>query len=469
MSPVSPVRSGRTILGLLLAFALLLPAVTVRLNASDEIEYFAWLRSWVFDRDIDFDNEYRHFHDQDPDKHEGLRATFIDAVNEAGRRPNFAPVGTAILWIPFYVAGHLAAGVTDDPQDGFSRPYIAAVAFGSALYGVLSLVLAMDLTRRLFRVPAGLAAWSVWLGSPLLFYMYVAPGFSHATSAFAVALFLWTWAKVRTAWAPSGVLLLGLTAGLLPMVREQDVFFVIGPALDFVVWAWRGRPGSARSAISPERLAGRLALGSAAAATVYLPQVFAYVALNGHFGPTTAVSRKMSWSSPHFLQVVASPEHGFFFWTPLALISCGALAWHAWTRRPDASGDHRWLAALLLLMVALQVYVSGAVESWTVAGSFGQRRFVGLTPVLVSGMALAMASAASRRPRQLALATLVGVAVWWNIGLMAQFGLHLMDRQRLELGRNIATTFVRLPREAPAIVWRYWTDRESFYDLPRQD
>ena len=30
-------------------------------------------------------------------------------------------------------------------------------------------------------------------------------------------------------------------------------------------------------------------------------------------------------------------------------------------------------------MVAVQIYVSGSVESWTVAGAFGQRRFVALT------------------------------------------------------------------------------------------
>ena len=38
---------------------------------------------------------------------------------------------------------------------------------------------------------------AVWLGTPLLFYMYVAPPFSHACSAFAVALFVTVWLRVR--------------------------------------------------------------------------------------------------------------------------------------------------------------------------------------------------------------------------------------------------------------------------------
>ena len=69
----------------------------------------------------------------------------------------------------------------------------------------------------------------------------------------------------------------------------------------------------------------------------------------------------------------------------------------------------------------------------------------------------------------LTIFALILVLVWWNLGLMAQFGLHLMDRQRLSLGRNARTTFVELPLEMPSLVARYFTDRSSFYRQPRQD
>ena len=40
-------------------FALSLPAVTTRIYASDEVRYFAFLRSLWFDHDVSFENEYR--------------------------------------------------------------------------------------------------------------------------------------------------------------------------------------------------------------------------------------------------------------------------------------------------------------------------------------------------------------------------------------------------------------------------
>ncbi len=205
--PLMVHRSEAAVLGsfaLVCVFVLSLPLVTTRIYASDEVESFAWLRSWVFDRDVNFENEYQHFYDSRQVQTASFHETFLERENEAGRRLNFMPIGTAILWLPFYGAGHLAAIATGAPTDGFSAPYVAAVAYGSAIYGFLAVVLSLGIARRL--VGHGLAAsLAIWIGTPLLFYMYVAPPMSHACSAFAVSLFLWTWLHVRERWNLRGV------------------------------------------------------------------------------------------------------------------------------------------------------------------------------------------------------------------------------------------------------------------------
>ena len=94
-------------------------------------------------------------------------------------------------------------------------------------------------------------------------------------------------------------------------------------------------------------------------------------------------------------------------------------------------------------MVAFQVYVSGAVESWTVAGAFGQRRFVAVTIFLVIGIAALQSWIPSRGGRILINALIV-IAVWWNLALTAEFGTGMMDRQKLELGRNPPPTMAML-------------------------
>jgi hypothetical protein len=444
---------------LVLLFVVSLPAVTPRIYASDEVQYFSYLRSLWFDRDVSFENEYEHYYDAGITRNAGFHETFLERTTEAGRRINFATIGCAILWAPFYAVADVVARVTGFDADGYSRPYVAAVAYASALYGFLALMVALACAKRAGGAGSGLdteaplAALAIWLGTPLLFYMYVAPPMSHATSAFTVALFVYAWIRVRERWAPGGLAVLGALAALMAMVREQDAFFAAGPALDLAVWLARA-DASAR-----KRAAAGVAAGAAAFAVCYLPQAMAYIALNGHLGPTHLVARKMTWTAPHALEVIWSVEHGFFVWTPLAVPAVAALLWLP--RAARTLPRPGVFTAGVLAMIAMQVYVAGSVESWTVAGAFGQRRFIAITPLLVLGMAAGLAASGRWGHRAWVAAILLGA--WWNLGLMAQFGAGLMNRQRLEPARLAHTTFVVLPREFPDLAWRYVFDRESFY------
>ena len=458
--------SRRELAGLVALFVVTLPAVTPRLYSSDEVQYFSYLRSLWFDHDVSFENEYRYFYDRGVAQTPGFAATFLEPVTPSGLRVNFGTIGSAILWAPFYALGDVAARLLHASGknvaiDGFSQPYIVAVAYASAFYGFMAIVLSAAVARRVTGHGL-LAALIVWFGTPLLFYMYAAPPYSHACSAFAVALLVAIWLHVRRDWTPQGMAALGASAALMAMVREQDIFFVVGPALDFALAA-----GARRTAVA--NMARPASVGVAVFAVCMLPQVIAYQTLNGHPSPSKLVSRKMTWTAPHALQVLFSPEHGFFFWTPLAVVAVAglvALAMRGVTGNPNS----RRIGACALTMFALQVYVSGSVESWTVAGAFGQRRFVALTILLVLGIATVWRLCSEASPMARAALTLAAVlAIWWNVAMMALFGAAMMDRQRLELGRNAYDAFVTLPRIAPQIAYRYFVRRDSFYQTPRPE
>ena len=196
--PFQFIRTNRRAWGALaLLFLVSLPAVTTRIYASDEVQYFAYLRSLWFDRDVSFENEYRYFYEHGLGRAAGFHETFLERQTATGLRENWATIGCAILWSPFYAAADLgvrALRLAGRPvaADGFSRPYVAAVCYGSAFYGFLALALSAAAARKVLR-PNGAAGTirrtdvavvlAVWLGTPLLFYMHVSPPFSHACSA----------------------------------------------------------------------------------------------------------------------------------------------------------------------------------------------------------------------------------------------------------------------------------------------
>jgi hypothetical protein len=105
------------------------------------------------------------------------------------------------------------------------------------------------------------------------------------------------------------------------------------------------------------------------------------------------------------------------------------------------------------------------VDSWSAAGGFGHRRFVGTTVILVAGLCALWRAAAGRKTRT-AVAAVVVLCAWWNVALMIQFGTGLMNRQHLELARNARAAFVDVPARLPELARRYLFDRASFYAAP---
>jgi hypothetical protein len=81
---------------------------------------------------------------------------------------------------------------------------------------------------------------------------------------------------------------------------------------------------------------------------------------------------------------------------------------------------------------------------------------------LVIGLA-AFRSWMESRAARIATNIAIVLCVWWNLALTLEFGTSMMDRQKLELRRNAYDAFVTLPRTAPKLLYRYFTNRSSFY------
>ncbi len=460
-------RLDRGLLVLAILYLCSLPFVAHRMTASDAIEYYAYDRSLYFDHDLDFTNDYQGFYDRNPKGLANFKAGFIDKRNPSGHAINNGPIGSAILWVPFFLAGDAAARVLHAAgaatmPDGFSLPYIWAVSLGSALYAGAALVLTYLLARAITgRTAAFWAALVVWLGTPALFYSHLAPTYAHATSWFAVSAFLTVWFRMRAqrswfAWAALGAL-----GGLVAMVREQDAVFLLVPAVDELL---RLAPGVRRPDRAWVRDVGTTALGGVVmgccAIVAFTPQLLVYRTLNGTFRPSSEVSDKLHWNAPNALRVLFDPGHGLFLWTPillLALVGLGLLI-----RR-----DYR-LGLSLAVGFAMTLYLNGAFQTWTTAGAFGARRFIVCSPIFAVGLAelfrrYGERAESERTSIRVWVPVIVVLAILWNGGLILQYVTLAMDRQRLDWPLVLTNQFTVVPRHAIGDLWRLVRNPGSFY------
>ncbi len=449
-------RLRRADRGLLILLALLLltaPVIQRRIYASDEIKYLAYPQSLVFDHDLDFTNQYQGWFDRDPRKYAFI-PDLLKTEPLTGRPINEAPIGTGLLWLPFFLIGHVVALAAralgaNVAADGYSTPYVWAVCYASFLYGWAGLLLIYRLLRKWTEpfIAAG-AVITTWLATSAFHYMVAAPPWSHAASLFAVALFVTVWYETRGVRQRTPVqwLVLGGTAGLMMLVREQDALFLVIPAVETGLWGLRvggwglvtrgrgsgvrdqGSAGGGEATTLPERVGQvpRIALGwglmLGAAVVVFVPQLIAYHAINGTWGPSKTVASKLTWWSPHFFEVLFSPQYGLVMWAPviaLALIGLVVLG------RRDPT-----LAVAFGVAVLAQVFVAGAFLTWKGASSFGQRRFINATVIIAFGLAAGAEALRTRGVPRWSLAGVAALFIAWNLGLELQYATVWTSAQR---------------------------------------
>jgi hypothetical protein len=422
------------VVGLCLWGALLFVRSGLRLS-SDGPHYFVQARSFLFDHDVDFTNDYAR-------------------VRAPAALANQYPVGMAILSLPFLSLAHMLLlfgrwlGCPLNP-DGFGYPYETAFGVASYAFGCLALLVMLRATARLFPVRTALVAVvTVWMASFLIWYMAVEPSMPHAMSTAWSALMVSYWLEKRPLTTSRQWALLGAMAGVSALVRWQTGVLLALPLLDGLLESRRSWRKSAWALVS--------------SAACFAPQMMFWW-LTAHSALAMPLTQHgVSWSRFSVAEVLFSTNRGLFTWSPVIYLGVAGLV--IWARRAPR------LALLFLLGFLLQVYVNASVAYWWSGWSFGSRRFDNCLLFFVVGFA-AMLEFVSRRP-WLPLAALCAFLCVWNVGLMRQSREGRVPPDRPTSFEDVTVRNVQmfyadvgLPFAAPAnwyFAWRYGVSPERF-------
>src|ERR1700688_2999959 len=353
---------------LFVCFILTLPIVNPTVHG-DGVGYYAYARAILIQHNLRFEEDWRHanrfFSASRVDEDEHVRR---EEYTPTGYVDNHFTVGPGILWSPFLILAHCAVLITrafggHASTDGFSQPYVVAMAFGTAVYGFLGLLLSFLLAKKYVRDRwAFLATMGIWLASSLPVYMYFTPAWSHTHSAFTVALFLWYWERTRGSRTIRQWVALGLISGLMIDVYFPNGVFLLLPLIEALLahrslWrvdGWR----SQRKLLFVETLFAVSLL------IAVLPTLITRWIIYGgllKFGAYTTYD--WIWSAPHRWQVLFSSDHGALSWTPILVL---ALIGHFVAPR-----NARVIALYLGGGAAAFYYVIACYPFWDGLASFG--------------------------------------------------------------------------------------------------
>jgi len=464
-SPARRSRKSQRLLLLLFLFSLPFLNPWVR---GDGVGYYAFARAPLIEHSLDFTKDYQH-------ANESFRGPRLDENNQprsffrtpTGHLENHFTVGPAILWMPFLLLAHLGVLLaralgSSVAADGFSAPYRITMALATAFYGFLGLLLAFRLARQYVAERwALLATLSVWWASSLPVYMYFNPSWSHAHSAFAVALFLWYWHDTRSSRSLGQWLILALIAGLMLNVYYPNAMLLAVLAIEAARQYYLAfRPfGAPNSTPRISELLLRHLLFAAVLLVSLLPTLITrYLIYGSIFESGYIPLRDWNWFSPRFLAVLFSSNHGLLSWTPILLFSIAGL-FKFWRLQRRAATP--FVAAFLAFYFFISSY-----PDWAGISSYGNRFFVSLTPFFILGLAVFFDRTAqlfrSQRAALAAAIALLAVFSLWNAGLIFQWGSHLIPaRGPVSFSEIVRNQFFVVPRRLSADLQSYFFRRKA--------
>ena len=370
---------------------------------SDGFYYFSYLRSLAFDRDVNFLNDYRML---------GLTdKPYLFEPTVTGHAPSAWTIGPAIAWAPFFTAGHVAAASLQArglpvSTDGTSYPYRQAICVAGLFYTLLGGWFSWRFARQYFDArTAAIAAAAIIGGSFMLWYALAEPTMTHAPSMAAVAGFAWLWSATRGRRTLAGWAALGALAGFAGLIRWQNVLFALLPAVEMLaasIDAWRRRDPSAARLLLPGGI-----VFAAAATLAFTPQMLAWKAIYGSYLAVSPLGPQIHWLNPQLSDILFSSRNGLLAMSPVLYVSMIGLV--VFARR------HPSLGIPMFVAIVAMTYFNASIHDWWGSASYGGRRFDGVIPLLVPGLAAAFEgtrSIAARRPHLVGAAVAAALIVW---------------------------------------------------------
>ncbi|MEE8575494.1 MAG: hypothetical protein V3T30_08790, partial [Thermodesulfobacteriota bacterium] len=305
-------------------------------------------------------------------------------VPQTGYLVNKYSIGFPLLVAPFFIVTHLVMLLLKTvgfnvSADGFSAPYQFMVCVGSIFYGYLGLVLSYKLCKKFFsRESSALAVTAIFFTSNIFYYFMREPFMSHLASFFAVTLFIYSWYELRREGRYGLYFLFGLSAGLMILVRQQNIAFLLIPAADLFIGGLASKGRSVEQFTA--RNVGAVLVGFI---PIILMQMMVWKVLFGSFFTYSYGAEPFMYAaSPKILQTLFSSRHGLISWNPVILFSFIGLILYIKKKNR--------MAIYFLIAFLLQLYINSSWHMWWLGYAFGGRGFINCTAIFIVGLAAIM-------------------------------------------------------------------------------
>lgn len=279
--------------------------------------------------------------------------------------------GVAIMELPFFYIGHLAAKTSGYPPDGFSPPYQYALTIGCMLYCILTIFLLRRILLRWFSdLTVAVSLLAVCLGTNFIEYAVIENGQSHGFIFPLYVLVLYTTLKwhdqPKIIWA----CLTGFIIGFAAICRPTEAIMLFIPLL----WNTQSKESAKNKWKTVRENKSHVFYAIAFGLIGILPQLIYWKAATGSF--IYDVGSSWDFLTPHF-RVLFGWEKGWFIYTPITVFFIAGMFFLK---------DLPFRRSVLWFCL-LNIYIIISWRDWRYGGSYSTRALMQSYPVFALAFA----------------------------------------------------------------------------------
>ena len=324
--------------------------------------YYTWLPAIFIYHDLQFGFSEQIEAAYYPGKRTAVGGFVVETGD--GKVNKFIP-GMAILWLPFFLFGHLMAWLEMYPTDGYSLPYQYAIALSALVFlwlGARWLIKLLGAFGASERLAAFVTAVTV-LGTNLVYYTVAEPSMTHVYSFALLTGFALSVHRLFHDFGPKWIVRTMVVFALIILVRPVNGLVIL--LVPFFAGSAETMQQTLRATLEEKRALFRGSIQSLLLLSV--PVVLSYLQAGKPFAYTCG-HETFDLLSPNIADILFSFNRGWFVYTPIALVSLAGFA--GLLRRNRFA--LLWLAGFLLVFT----YVVSCWGAWHYDSRCGQRVFV---------------------------------------------------------------------------------------------
>lgn len=287
--------------------------------------------------------------------------------------------GLSMLYSPFFFIAHQYAKISQKYNaDGYSKPYHVALTFSAFLYFILALFILRKILLKYFKEKTvALTLLFIGAGTNLFYYITYEAPMPHGYNFFLIVLFLWLLIRWYEKTNIVNSVFLGLTAGLIALVRPTNIIILLLIPL-YSVNNFKTLKENFIKLLNHWYL---ILIMIISFIIIWIPQFAYWYYVSGKifYFSYGAKGAHFFFNNPQITDFLFSYKKGWYVYTPIMLFATIGIGRIFKLKNPFALGT-----TIYLILI---VYILSSWWSWWFGGAFGMRSMIDMYGIMAIPLA----------------------------------------------------------------------------------